>query len=252
MSWTIPDKGEGDNVAIYLLCDPCSGDPRYVGKSMNPNRRLRLHITNARIDNTTHKTHWLNGLMAMPILRIVEWCNSHVDASERERYWIAKLRGEGIKLTNSTDGGEGQPGLRHSDEARAKISRASKGHSVSMETREKIRLAHTGKQHALGKKHGQEARERHRLAALGKGPFRGHTHSVDTIAKMRAAKRGKPRSAETRAKISAAKTGVPGHTHTREHREMMRAKMTGRIFSPETIERMKIAAQRRWQTVEAV
>lgn len=49
--------------------------------------------------------------------------------SEAESYWIGHFRARGCRLTNSTDGGQGTLGHRHSDEARAKMSAAKKGWS---------------------------------------------------------------------------------------------------------------------------
>jgi hypothetical protein len=68
------------------------------------------------------------------------------EAFDLERYCIAlygrKDLGTGI-LCNFTDGGEGVSGLRHSQEARAKLS-----------------LANMGNQHFLGKTHTQESRNK--------------------------------------------------------------------------------------------
>lgn len=191
MAFTFPDKGEGDNdvrkVAVYALCDPFTGDRKYIGKSANPAARLRAHMADARLKNWTHKTHWINSLHEKPELTVLEWCDSEVAASECERRWIQRHRDAGANLTNATDGGEGQPGLRHTAETKSRMSIANSGRVVTEETRAKIRAGHIGKQHALGKKHSEEARERHRLAAMGKGPFRGMTHTPETIAKMQAA-----------------------------------------------------------------
>ena len=230
---------------VYALCCPASGEIRYVGKTAQLARRVRAHIVNAKIQATTHRAKWLNSLQTAPAVRVLEECESEEQCSDREVFWIATLRTQGARLTNATDGGEGQSGLRHSEETKRKMAIASAGRRHTSETKARLRAYHSGKKWALGKKHGPEARERHRLAALGKGPFRGRRHSSETIEKMRSAHRGKPRSVETRAKIAAAKRGKPGRPHTEEFKQMMRQKMTGRTFSAATIERMTIAARSR-------
>ena len=75
-------------------------------------------------------------------------------------------------------GQSGTLGLKHSDEARIKISTAHKGKTVSAETRAKVSAAR-----------------------------KGSTVSDEARAKMSTAHTGKILSAETRAKMSAAKTG---------------------------------------------
>lgn len=91
------------------------------------------------------------------------------EAFDLERYYIAlygrKDLGTGI-LGNFTDGGEGVSGLRISQEARDKISRAHTDKVVSQETRDKLSRANMGSQHFLGKTHTQEARSKIAQARL--------------------------------------------------------------------------------------
>ena len=91
------------------------------------------------------------------------------EAFDLERYYIAlygrKDLGTGI-LGNFTDGGEGVSGLRISQEARDKISRAHTDKVVSQETRDKLSRANMGSQYFLGKTHTQEARSKIAQARL--------------------------------------------------------------------------------------
>lgn len=172
---------------VYALCCPKSGEIRYVGKTAALSRRVRAHIANARIKATTHRAKWLNSLSAPPAVRVLEECESEEQCNEREMFWIATLREQGARLTNATDGGEGQTGLRHSEDTKRKMAVASTGRRHTQQTKARLRAAHLGNRWALGKKHGPESRERHRQAALGKAPFRGHRHRPETIERMRAA-----------------------------------------------------------------
>ena len=109
------------------------------------------------------------------------------EAFDLEQYYIAlygrKDLGTGI-LGNFTDGGEGISGLRHSREAKDKISRAHSGKVVSRETRDKLSRASLGHQHFLGKTHTPEARAKISLANIGNQHFLGKTHTQETRNKI--------------------------------------------------------------------
>jgi hypothetical protein len=130
----------------------------------------------------------------------------------------------------------------------------------SEETREKIRRAN------LGKKSSEETRRK--ISAKS----RERVHSEETKRKMSTAHKGKIVSAETREKISASNqarkaAGYVPRPLTDEEREKIGAAHRGKVVSeetraklrafnlgrkkgipksPETIERMKIAAKERW------
>jgi len=89
---------------------------------------------------------------------------------------------------------------KHSDEARAKISDANKGRTMSAEARAKIGAAHKGK-----------------------------TVSAEARAKLSAALKGRIITAEARAKLSAA---GKGRTHSAEHRAKIRAARTKPVMTP--------------------
>jgi hypothetical protein len=119
-----------------------------------------------------HRTNWLRKLKGkglLPRVQLLETCTEE-DATDTERFWIAFVRSTGAELVNQTDGGDGmtrpslavrmkmsvaQKGIPKGpcslDRAR-KISEAKKGKPngrlgfvPSVETREKLRRAHTGR-----------------------------------------------------------------------------------------------------------
>lgn len=94
-------------------------------------------------------------------------------------------------------------------ERRRKISETLKGHTVSDESIEKMRIAH------LGKKQTAEEIEK-RIA-----PLRGRKRSPETIAKMKASRRGKL-SEEHKKSLSIAHTGK---TLSPEHKEKISESM---------------------------
>lgn len=118
-------------VFIYTLSDPNTKKIRYVGKSINPKRRLKDHYYNKR---RTYCSNWIWSLKdsnQKPILNIIEECNED-NWEEAEQYWICQFKAWGFKLTNHTDGGEGMHGFTVSEETRQKMSKAHKGSSYAL------------------------------------------------------------------------------------------------------------------------
>lgn len=87
---------------IYVLKCPDTKEVRYVGKSNNPEQRLKAHNNKAR-DIGTYKRNWINKLRVdgkKPIFEIIE----EVDIAiwkEKEKYWINYYLAQGAKLVNS-------------------------------------------------------------------------------------------------------------------------------------------------------
>jgi len=124
---------------IYALIDPRTKEIRYIGKSNNPEYRLKQHLKRDVILCDNHRTRWIRQLLLeklQPILVILE----KVPSSEwqiHEKKWIKKYRILGFNLTNSTDGGDGIE--NPSKETRLKISNNSRNRSN--ETLRKIGMA---------------------------------------------------------------------------------------------------------------
>lgn len=147
------------NVSIYALVDPRSDEVRYIGKAVDPERRLRSHLAPSQLDHSrSHKNSWLKGLLSeglRPVLQILETVDD-VDANEAERNWIAAYRWLGARLTNGTDGGDG--GAITDPAARARISAAHFGVKRSSETR--------AKQSASARERCADPAERERLRSI--------------------------------------------------------------------------------------
>ena len=156
-------------VYAYLRED---GTPYYVGKG--------------QADRAWQK-HKYHKVPSDDKIVILESDLIETDAFKLEQHYIQKYGrkdlGTGI-LRNMTNGGDGIPGHKHSEE-----------------TKKKIALARIGKPTNLGKKMSDEQKEKLRKVNLGKKAPAG------TGAKISAAKKGKPgkpRSPETRDKMIAS------------------------------------------------
>lgn len=115
-------------VFIYGLHCPLSGDIRYIGKSVNPQKRLRAHISSAIRGATDHHTaRWIRRLAASdlePALIILHQVRSGERWQDIERKFIADALKRGADLTNSTAGGEGLDYVNEEDRSRYLANKA--------------------------------------------------------------------------------------------------------------------------------
>lgn len=95
---------------IYGLFSDSDKVIRYVGKSDNPEYRLKRHIYQ-RNDSKTHKNNWINKLLdnneklLYKILEVVDYDKW----SEKEKNWISKFD----NLVNTSEGGLGGASIKY-------------------------------------------------------------------------------------------------------------------------------------------
>lgn len=123
---------------IYILKCPVTGDVRYVGKARNLKPRLRQHIHEAKSGGRSHKCAWIRKVLADGHRPIIEVDRKLLDgecwkAAEVER--IAHYKALGCKLTNSTDGGDGEGPLP--DHVREGLSQGTKNYFSAPEARQR-------------------------------------------------------------------------------------------------------------------
>jgi hypothetical protein len=190
---------------VYALLDE-DGDIFYIGGTRDLGRRLREHV---------------KALRFRPNYVVLE---TGVEGSWRdpEHCWLEHYRALGARLINRTVGRNGGEVL--SDETRAKLSAAKRGHPVSAETRAKSADAQRG----MPRNWTSEGRARIEASQFqpGHDRFNRQQQSAaarqfwdnlrgderDAFLKRRgqasgATRRGRKLSPETRAKMSNAKRG---------------------------------------------
>lgn len=92
---------------------------------------------------------------------------------------------------NITDGGKGCEGIKHSEEAKKKMSDAKKGKKHSEEHKQKLSETHKGKQLRLGCKHSEETKKKMSEARKGENNgMYGKKHSEETKKKISEAQKG--------------------------------------------------------------
>lgn len=165
---------------IYALTCPRCGAVRYIGKSMSGMRRPRQHLAPSSLAQPCHRTHWLRSLIAAnlhPGVRVLEELASSDGLVAAEVRWIAHGRVQGWPLTNGTDGGDGTPGHKHTEETLALLSKRAR--NKSPEVRQRMADAQRGKR--------LPPEVRAKISEAGKGRL----VSSDTGAKISASLAGK-------------------------------------------------------------
>jgi predicted GIY-YIG superfamily endonuclease len=251
---TPQDKPNPTNTFIYALSDPRTNEIRYIGKSNDPQHRLKVHIRGSKALKT-HKDRWINQLTLCdlePILDIIEEVSID-EWQEREPYWIEYFRSQGAPLTNEAPGGMGIKS--HTPEMRAKmsakvreayattdlakrLSEANKGKRLSDETKAKMSATTKGRKRPP---FSDEWKENIRIG------MKNVTPSPEARAKISKANKGRIKSPEECANISKAKKGVKRKPFTEEARRNMANASRGRKQSAESI--AKSVASRKGRVV---
>jgi len=167
--------------ALYLILDPCSGMPRYVGMTTRGfHRRTSEHLK--AIHDKRFKTHlyfWLRVLHSKGLKPFFELVRCFEESTRGEEALcdaeidFISLRSAGADLTNTARGGKGK-----SSNGRVPWNKGKSG--VSAETSEKMRSEKVGKV----------------------SPRKGVILSSETKEKLRVSHLGKAASPETKEKMS--------------------------------------------------
>lgn len=108
---------------VYTLEDPRDNSIRYIGiTSSLLSTRLSHHCTVLKGFN--YKINWIKKLKKLnlkPIIKELDACNSFEEALYFERYWIKQFKCWGFTLVNSTEGGEGALGYKHTQASLEKM-----------------------------------------------------------------------------------------------------------------------------------
>ena len=136
------------NFYVYQLRLENSETPFYIGKGKG--RRIECHFQESSLRLHNHKNHVIKKAMSQGVKVLSEILHENLTeeqalAKEVELISLYGRRSEGGLLTNNTLGGGGMSGMRHSDEARRKMSAAHIGRTHGDAAKAKISAANRGK-----------------------------------------------------------------------------------------------------------
>lgn len=123
-----------ENTYIYGLIDPITNELRYVGKTVNINRRYKRHINEVNLHNS-HKDRWIRKLLNnnhIPEIIVIDLVKTN-EWQYWEIFYIEYFKFLGCNLTNGTKGGDEPPstkGRKHSEISKLKMSEAKKGKPI--------------------------------------------------------------------------------------------------------------------------
>lgn len=121
-----------------------------------------------------------------------------------EKVFVGQEEVDDKKCYNMKTGGIGGIGLKHSEEARKKMSEAKIGKKFSDEHKQKIGDAKMGNTNTLGLKHSAETCKKMSDAKIGKKFSVEHKQKLSEASRWR---KFPPLSEETKQKLSAAQMG---------------------------------------------
>ena len=216
----------------------------YVGITRTSlEKRIKAHVsaTDRTAFHLAIKKYGINNFEFSIIETAADWS----DLQEKERYWIKTLGSMAPNGYNLTQGGDGL--VNPSLEVRDKIRRAQTGKHATDETKKKMSLSQRGR------KHSNESKQKMSLGRIGMRFSDEHRQHISDFQKGK--KRG-PLPLETRRKIGAIHKGrrlspahreiavknldngrlwAKGKTFSEEHRRKLSESHKGKKQSPELI-----------------
>lgn len=235
---------------IYCITNIIN-DKQYVGQAVVKNKRWKDHKSSLNVGK--HNNAYLQSAynkygkenFIYTILEVIDGgVNLIARLTEREQYWMNKLNtvapngynlnptaGSAIGFKHSEETkqrwSEQRKGQKRSEEAKANISAGHKKRKpVSDETREKLRLAQTGKVKS------EETKRKMSEAKLGNTINNGRKQSKEVIEHRASFHRGKITSEETKAKMSDAQKGSK---LTTEHKLKLSIAARNRVARSKTL-----------------
>ncbi|KKN47797.1 hypothetical protein LCGC14_0659180 [marine sediment metagenome] len=199
---------------IYQVTNLVNGKV-YIGQTVHSiERRFAAHINNAQGGKATALCHAIRKYGAANFsLGLLATCASLDEMNGSEIKYIDQYDSYRNGY-NMTMGGDGSPGLEHSEESKAIRSQRMKGnkhllgYKHSDESKAKIGAGLKGNTHLRGHKYSNEHCEAISVRQRGeKNHFYGKKHSKETKAKIAVAATGREVSEETRMKLSRLHTG---------------------------------------------
>lgn len=127
---------------IYALCCPDTQEIRYIGKANAPEIRFRKHLQ-ASANPENYAQRWMAKLLRAgkrPVLIYLRRIRPEENWQEIERAAIAKGFADGLRLTNTSAGGEGVLVIRPEVEARRIANTTATWQCLELRAKQSARL----------------------------------------------------------------------------------------------------------------
>ena len=102
-------KSKGGRPSIYALCDPWTGELRYIGKASSPSARLATHIRDSRRSNRPVCAWVAKCLSEGKVPEMIVLAENCEDWQRKEKHLISRARELGHRILNLADGGDSPP-----------------------------------------------------------------------------------------------------------------------------------------------
>lgn len=174
---------------VYTLSDPTTGKVRYVGQTIQPEKRYGLHLWSAKREST-HKEKWIKSLLSkgrLPKMDII-WEGNISEIDAKEIQFISLFKSIGAKLTNATIGGKTTAGRKCSQETKDKLSKMFAGICLRPPITDKER--ENASKRMTGFKHTEQSKALLSVGRIGK-PSYWSTNVMPQLMKDTIADRGR-------------------------------------------------------------
>lgn len=222
-----------NNFFVYMLCNPIKNDePFYVGKGKG--RRPYSHIRQAKSGYKSHKCSIIRKILFAELevnIKYIDLNLSENDAYELEEFLINEIGRHDLNmgtLTNVTNGGEGTSGHKHTQEYKDNHSKILSGRKKS----DHMKLA-------LSEYHKKNPEKNPMKNEINVLKNTGVNHWTSKIENFIPHNKGIPMSDEQKSKLSLSTTGDKHWNFGNKHSPETISKMTGKVRSEETKEKMR-------------
>ena len=237
-------------IYIYALRHPSTLEIRYVGKTLDIDRRLSEHIIE---QGCNRKCRWIQSLLNEGLTPVIETLEAVTQENwqERERWWISYYRDLHVDLCNLTDGGDGLCGC--TDETRAKMSIKQKEQMQNEEYKAKIFTPERASK--ISRALSGKPKSSEHIAKLpqnnpGRHLSEEHKQKLKDSHKQRVYSKRSPLSEDHKSKLKQASQGNSsrlGMKNSDEMNQKIGKAIRGIKRSDETKERMRQAKLKYWQ-----
>ncbi len=92
-----------ETYSIYALCEPDTGEARYIGLTVSPKDRYYQHMGKCPTKGSTACNQWIRGLVAQgkkPRMLILQEVTDYAEAKRLEYAWVRRYRTMGERVLN--------------------------------------------------------------------------------------------------------------------------------------------------------